>query len=235
MQYEFESFQLLQQMLEAGRDERDIETATRDGLRDGEWVLATFVVGTETTAVAGRVVDGAEGPRLAFEERDWVTLYSFATTKDPSSAPPPSLRLLPIKIEAPPDTSVLVIDDDRDVQDVVSAVLSRSGFGVSSVSSAEEAFDRLREIKVDVLVLDWNLPGMTGLEFCKRLRRDHRLSRLPVLFLTAHSTSQDLVDAFAAGADDFVSKPFRTPELAARVLGLVRRALLPPPSSRGTS
>ena len=76
---------------------------------------------------------------------------------------------------------------------------------------------------VDLIVLDWSLPGMTGIDLCKRLRADCRLAPVPVLFLTAHSSSEDLVAAFEAGADDFVSKPFRAPELKARVLGLLRR------------
>jgi two-component system, OmpR family, phosphate regulon response regulator PhoB len=232
--YQFESFQALSFMLEAGGDEQDIELTNPEGLKDGEWLLATFVVGEDSTAVAGCVVDRGDGLRLAFQDRDWQMLWSFANSEDPPTIPPPSVQFVPIALEAPPDSSVLVIDDDPDVQTVVSAVLSRSGFGVSSVSSAEEAFDRMREQRVDLLVLDWNLPGMTGLDFCRRLRKEgrHGQGRVPVLFLTAHSSSQDLVDAFAAGADDFVSKPFRAPELAARVLGLVRRALMPPPSSR---
>jgi two-component system phosphate regulon response regulator PhoB len=133
---------------------------------------------------------------------------------------------------APADCQALVVDDDSDVQQVLSAVLSHSGFIVSLAASAEEAFDQLRDSKFDLLVLDWNLPGMSGIELCQRLRREPRHVHLPILFLTAHSSSQDLVNAFAAGADDFISKPFRTPELAARVLGLVRRAQLSPPISR---
>mgnify|MGYP003498538536 FL=1 len=100
------------------------------------------------------------------------------------------------------------------------------------MSSAEEAFDLLRESRPDLMVLDWNLPGMSGVEFCRRLRKEPRLGRLPVLFLTAHSSTSDIVEAFSAGADDFVSKPFRAPELAARVLGLIRRAQMPPQSVR---
>ena len=91
------------------------------------------------------------------------------------------------------------------------------------LQSAEEALDWLSKNPADLLVLDWGLPGMNGLELCQRLRKDEAHRALPILFLTGHSSSRDLVEAFAAGADDFVSKPFRAPELRARVLGLLRR------------
>ncbi|HEX2672589.1 MAG TPA: response regulator, partial [Polyangiaceae bacterium] len=68
-------------------------------------------------------------------------------------------------------------------------------------------------------------PGMNGLELCQRLRSDKQHHALPIMFLTGHSSSSDLVQAFEAGADDFVSKPFRAPELRARVLGLLRRVI----------
>jgi two-component system phosphate regulon response regulator PhoB len=90
----------------------------------------------------------------------------------------------------------------------------------------------LREHEVDLVVLDWNLPGMSGVEFCKRLRKDRSLCGLPVLFLTAHSSGKDLLEAFDAGADDFVSKPFRALELSARMLGLLRRAQMPEHAAR---
>jgi CheY-like chemotaxis protein len=228
----YDTFSELSLLLEVGGDEQELELPCPDGLRDGEWVLATFSVGIDATSVAGCVVDRGEGLRLALNDRDWQTLWQFANTSDPPSMPPPSLPIPAFDLKAPPGTSVLLIDDDPDLQNVVCRMLRCAGFAVGAVFSAEEAFDQMRQSRPNLVVLDWNLPGMSGLDFCRRLRRDSSFARLPVLFLSAHSTTQDVVDAFAAGGDDFVSKPFRGPELAARVLGLIRRAHLPPPSSR---
>jgi two-component system phosphate regulon response regulator PhoB len=81
----------------------------------------------------------------------------------------------------------------------------------------------LRSSAVDLLVVESLLPGMTGVELCRRLRKDRRLSHMPVLFLIAHSLQEDLEEAVTAGANDFVRKPFRARELRARVIGLLRR------------
>ncbi len=233
--FQSESFEALALQMEAGGDEQELELPCCDGLKDGEWVLATFVVGEESTAVAACVVDRGDGLQLAFTDRDWSRLWQFANSVEPPTIPPPSLPLPAFEIEAPRDSSVLIVDDDTDLQNVVSAMLRSAGFTTQAVSSAEEAFDSLRLARPDLMVLDWNLPGMSGVDFCRRLRREKNHSRMPVLFLTAHSSTSDIVEAFAAGADDFVSKPFRAPELAARVLGLIRRAQMPPPSSRGSN
>jgi two-component system phosphate regulon response regulator PhoB len=123
-----------------------------------------------------------------------------------------------------PSGRVLLVDDDRDIRDVVGAMLDAVGLTVDTATSAEEALERVRAEAFDLMVLDWNLPGMTGLELCRLIRRDPSLSALPVLFLTAHASSSDVVDAFASGADDYVAKPFRAPELGARIFGLLRRA-----------
>ena len=224
--YPLESFDELSALLDAGGEEQDMSLPPCDGLREGEWLLVSFNVGDDTTAVAGCVIDRGEGMRLSFAERDWRTLLSFARCEGPPSAPA-SRESIPTPLRAPPDSNVLVIDDDPSTQNVLCCLLRASGFGVAAVGSAEEAFDRLRDRKADLLVVDWNLPGMTGIEFCRRLRRDRALGALPVLFLTAHSSAQDVVAAFEAGADDFVSKPFRAPELGARVFGLLRRSRIP--------
>jgi two-component system phosphate regulon response regulator PhoB len=229
---QFESFEALALEMEAGGDEQELELPCCDGLRDGEWVLGTFTVSADATAVAACVVDRGDGLRLAFTDRDWATLWKFANSEELPTIPPPSMPLPAFEIKAPAEASVLIVDDDVDLQNVVGAMLKAAGFHTEAVSSAEEAFDSLRSSRPDLMVLDWNLPGMSGVDFCRRLRKETRLGKLPVLFLTAHSSTQDIVDAFAAGADDFVSKPFRAPELAARVLGLIRRANLPPPSRR---
>jgi two-component system phosphate regulon response regulator PhoB len=222
--FPFDSFEALSACLLVEDDEHELALPCCLGLKEREWLLATFSVGDEATSVAGRVVDRGEELRIVFEERDWRRILSFAHGQGPPSMPPASMPV-PAPLQAPPDSRVLVVDDDCHVQTVVAAMLSASGFEVSAVGTAEEAFDHLLESRVDLLVLDWNLPGMTGLELCKRLRQEpNALGRLPILFLTAHSSSQDVSLAFAAGADDFVTKPFRAPELGARVLGLLHRA-----------
>jgi two-component system phosphate regulon response regulator PhoB len=123
-----------------------------------------------------------------------------------------------------PSARVLLVDDDRDIREVVGAMLDAVGLTVEGATSAEEALVRVRKTAFDLLVLDWNLPGMTGVELCRLIRRDASLQALPVLFLTAHASSSDIVEAFASGADDYVVKPFRAPELGARIFGLLRRA-----------
>jgi two-component system, OmpR family, phosphate regulon response regulator PhoB len=118
---------------------------------------------------------------------------------------------------------VLVVDDDPDLRDVLGAMLEAVGLEVTVTSSAEDALKRVHENLPDLLLLDWNLPGMSGLELCRAIRREPALASLPVLFLTAHSSTQDMVEAFSVGADDYVVKPFRAAELGARIFGLLRR------------
>jgi two-component system phosphate regulon response regulator PhoB len=192
-------------------------------------------------------------PVLAFERRDWERLVDFAEAGSMgmrAAAPvvpddPPTRPSLPdIPPARPRETStpsfahwrasdpftqgpnarVLLVDDDRDIREVVSAMLDAVGLTVESATSAEEALERVRASAFDLLVLDWNLPGMTGIELCRLVRRDPTLATMPVLFLTAHASSRDVVEAFASGADDYVVKPFRAPELGARIFGLLRRA-----------
>lgn len=225
--FQYDIFEALTSQLEEAGEEFALDLASTDGLREGEWLLATFAVGDECLSIAARAMDRGAGLRLCFAERDWERLQCFAEGRGPSLAPNSCARTSMTDIEAPFDASVLVVDDDDDQQQVVGRLLRASGFGVGTASTAEEALDRLRENPVDLLVLDWNLPGMSGLELCGRLRRDPIHRNLPVLFLTARSCMCDIIEAFQAGADDFVSKPFRGPELGARILSLLRRAQMP--------
>lgn len=121
-------------------------------------------------------------------------------------------------------SQVLLVEDDREMAKVVRLMLEGAGLTVEHADNGEAAFDRVMASAFDLVVLDWNLPGMNGVELCKKLRKEKSLSQMPILFLTGHAASHDVVEAFAAGADDFVSKPFRAPELNARILGLLRRA-----------
>jgi two-component system phosphate regulon response regulator PhoB len=138
-----------------------------------------------------------------------------------SKIPTPSGR-----VPAAMSARVLLVDDDPDIRDVVGAMLEAVGLIVEPATNAEEALERAHQKHFDLLVLDWSLPGMTGLDLCRKIRAEPALSTTPVLFLTAHSSSKDIVDAFASGADDYVAKPFRAPELGARIFGLLRRARL---------
>lgn len=121
---------------------------------------------------------------------------------------------------------VLVVDDDAVIRDMVAAMLEAVNLAVTTAGSGEEALALFRTETFELVVLDWHMPRMTGLDLCKALRQRAGLAALPVLFLTANTSSSDMVEAFAAGADDYVVKPFRAPELGARIFSLLRRARL---------
>jgi len=165
-------------------------------------------------------------PELETTPPDSVTARSPSTARSPgdgrSSRPPSSTQSS--RRPSGAGARVLIVDDDPDIRDVVAAMLEAVGLVVTAAGSAEEALDRVHEEGFDLLVLDWNLPKMTGLDLCRILRKEPDHASLPVLFLTANASSQDMVEAFACGGDDYVVKPFRAPELGARIFSLLRRA-----------
>jgi two-component system phosphate regulon response regulator PhoB len=136
--------------------------------------------------------------------------------------PPPPAKTAGQSAEPP--ARVLVVDDDPSVCKTVCALLENHGLATDSVRSAEDALARILADGCDLVVLDWGLPGMSGIELCRVVRDEPSRADLPLLFLSARSSSEDIVEAFARGADDYVTKPFRGPELGARVLNLLRRA-----------
>jgi two-component system phosphate regulon response regulator PhoB len=221
--FRFENFEALEGDLGAAGDDQELALGRANDLRDGEWVLATFAVGDEATSLAACVIDTGSETRLSFAARDWEKLCGFARGQGPSSAPPESLTSPACQVRPPPGVRVLVVDEDSDLQRVLKGVLSASGFCADAVSSAEEALAYVSCRRVDLLVLDWDCPGTSGVELCVELRREPRLGKVPVLVLTPHCSAGDQIAAFAAGADDVVAKPFRAPELGARVLGLLHR------------
>jgi len=237
----------------------DGETVT-----DGEWVLATFEIGSRrrATAAAARGVRAAGDTHLAFERRDWERLVAFVAARSehmraarPASSPslpgnasspapapsPPPIPAAPLsrreETEPPPSSTlessripfgarILLVDDDQVSRDQVRRMLAEIGLLVEVVENTAQAAAKMQLVAYDALVLDSHAPSRatSPLEFVRTLRKDPQRSPLPVLFLSDHSSSRDVVDAFASGADDFLPRPFRASELGARVFGLLRRA-----------
>jgi two-component system, OmpR family, response regulator MprA len=116
---------------------------------------------------------------------------------------------------------ILVVDDERAVRDSLRRALELEGYEIDLAADGREALARLDESQPDMLILDVLMPGVDGLEVCRRLRRAG--NRLPVLMLTARDAVENRVAGLDAGADDYVTKPFALEELLARVRALLRR------------
>ena len=121
-------------------------------------------------------------------------------------------------------TYIIAVDDDPEVLDTLGRVLEREAFDVGLAKSGTEALMLLERRVPDVLILDIIMPGMDGITLCRQVRRDPRFAALPILFLTAKGSTDDIVDGLDAGADDYVVKPFELAELRARVHALLRRS-----------
>lgn len=119
---------------------------------------------------------------------------------------------------------ILIVEDEEPLTLLLRYNLESEGYGVESVGRGDEAETRLRESVPDLVILDWMLPGLSGIELCRRLRTRPETERLPVIMLTARGEETERVRGLATGADDYVVKPFSVPELLARVRALLRRA-----------
>ncbi|MBK8021340.1 MAG: response regulator transcription factor [Chloroflexi bacterium] len=118
---------------------------------------------------------------------------------------------------------ILAVDDDNEVLDTLGRVLRHENHDVSLASSAAQALDVLQRTIPDLMILDVIMPEMDGVTLCRRLRRDARFMALPILFLTARGSTEDIVTGLEAGADDYIVKPFELPELRARISAVLRR------------
>ena len=118
---------------------------------------------------------------------------------------------------------VLIIEDDASVCELLFSSLTKSGYRVSATQSGEAALTVIEEDPPDLVVLDLNLPGMSGLDVCRLMRQDPWLSKIPVLMLTGKSEEDDIVAGLEVGADDYVTKPFSPKLVGARVKALLRR------------
>ena len=216
--YRFDDFEAFGKALDA----EDTDLALSDqSVKDGQWLLATFCVGEETTSVAGRVIDRGDALRLTFEERDQLRLRHFAN----GNGRPSEQRILTTEQSLLPGSTALVVSGSAPVATIVSQLIQGWGATVQTVGSVEDALDFLRQNAVDVIVLDSLLPGLDCSDLCQALSRTQSGARPSVLLLGQDPTCADAHAAIAAGADDFVQKPFRAQELRARLVGLLEHKL----------
>jgi two-component system phosphate regulon response regulator PhoB len=119
---------------------------------------------------------------------------------------------------------ILVVEDEPALVELIKYNLDREGFGVVAAKDGEEALLAAEERAIDLVLLDWMLPRLSGLEVCRQLRRNPRTREIPIIMLTARGEETDRVRGLAVGADDYVPKPFSYPELIARIRAVLRRA-----------
>jgi len=120
--------------------------------------------------------------------------------------------------------NILIVEDEEPLTTLLRYNLEAEGYQVDVVGRGDEADTRLKEAAPDLIVLDWMLPGLSGIELCRRLRARSQTQSLPIIMLTARGEESERVRGLATGADDYIVKPFSVPELLARIRALLRRA-----------
>lgn len=126
-----------------------------------------------------------------------------------------------------PKAQILIVEDEPKIAELLEMYLARDGYGVTRTATGEEALERVRREPPNLIVLDIALPGMDGVEVCRRLRASG--SSVPIIMLTARDTETDRVLGLEMGADDYLTKPFSPRELVARIKAILRRAEPAPP------
>ena len=121
------------------------------------------------------------------------------------------------------NTHVLVVEDEEAIATLLDYNLGKEGFQVTIASDGEEAMVRVAEAQPDIIILDWMLPKLSGIEVCRQLRSKSETRNVPVIMLTARSEEADRIRGLEIGADDYLTKPFSTNELIARVRAVLRR------------
>lgn len=118
---------------------------------------------------------------------------------------------------------ILIIEDEKAYTGLIKTALEKGAYKITSSASAEDGLKEIKELKPDLIILDWKLPGWDGIELCRFIRGKEEIRDIPILMLTAMSDVRNKVLGLESGADDYLSKPFEPEELAARVKALLRR------------
>ncbi|MCJ8295515.1 MAG: phosphate regulon transcriptional regulator PhoB [Colwellia sp.] len=119
--------------------------------------------------------------------------------------------------------NILVVEDETPIREMISFVLDQNGFNAIEACDIEQALAKIREPYPDLILLDWMLPGGTGVSLAKKLKQNEYTRNIPIIMLTARSDEDDKVKGFEAGVDDYVTKPFSPKELIARIKAVIRR------------
>src|SRR5690242_9002150 len=120
--------------------------------------------------------------------------------------------------------TILIVEDEADLGELMRYNLEAEGYGVVAAESGDEAVERIRDGVPDLILLDWMLPGLSGIELMRRWRSREETARVPVIMVTARGEEEERVRGLATGADDYMVKPFSMPELIARIQALLRRS-----------
>jgi two-component system phosphate regulon response regulator PhoB len=123
--------------------------------------------------------------------------------------------------------AILVVEDEPDIRELLTFTIGRAGYDVIAAETAEQALQKMDKGLPELVLIDWMLPGMDGVELARRMRRDELTAELPIIMLTARGEEGDKLKSFDVGVDDYVTKPFSPRELLARIKALLRRSGAP--------
>ena len=124
---------------------------------------------------------------------------------------------------------IVIVEDEQGLQTILKYNLEKEGYETCSVVDGKKALDTVISQQPDLILLDWMLPHVSGIEICKSIRQNHDIRHIPIMMLTARGDEADKVSGLSIGADDYMTKPFSVPELMARIKALLRRAPPKPP------
>jgi two-component system phosphate regulon response regulator PhoB len=119
---------------------------------------------------------------------------------------------------------ILIVDDERAIREMIALALTGEGYGCVEAANAHEAEMLIKEVQPDLILLDWMMPGISGVDLIRRLRKDDATRTVPIIMLTAKTDEKDKILGLDTGADDYLAKPFSTRELSARIRALLRRS-----------